>query len=80
MIISALLGPVDLIKVGSPGSLGDRGMRSNCFPPSRVWSKIAGLPTIHPSSSLNEATSNLYVISSSSSRLENERGSQVLPP
>ena len=41
---------------------------------------IVTVPTIHPSSPFKVATSNRYVISSSSSRLEKLRGSHVSPP
>lgn len=52
--ISALPGPSATMPYGSPGSLGDSGTRSHDEPPSRVCSRMAGLPMIQPSPSLNE--------------------------
>mmetsp|Transcript_18459 Transcript_18459/g.42122 ORF Transcript_18459/g.42122 Transcript_18459/m.42122 type:complete len:144 (-) Transcript_18459:338-769(-) len=39
-----------------------------------------GFPNTHPSPSVKEDTVNLYVTSSSASKLEKERASQVSPP
>ena len=46
--------PVAVMSTGAPGSLGERPTRSQFSPPSVVWSKIAGLPTIQPSFPLKE--------------------------
>ena len=43
-----------VMSTGAPGSLGERPTRSQFSPPSVVWSKIAGLPTIQPSFPLKE--------------------------
>ena len=80
MVISAWDGPRAITDVGSPGSLGERGMRSQVLPSSLVWSNSVGLPRTQPSPSLNETTWNRYVTSSSASRFENDRASQVFPP
>jgi hypothetical protein len=49
----ALLLPLllpGLVGCASPGSLALSGMRSQLLPPSVVCSRMAGLPTIQPSS------------------------------
>ena len=69
-----------MIAEGSPGSFGESGIRSHVLPLSFVCSSNVGFPKTQPSPPLNETTWNRYVISSSGSKLENDRASHVNPP
>mmetsp|Transcript_8677 Transcript_8677/g.24033 ORF Transcript_8677/g.24033 Transcript_8677/m.24033 type:complete len:243 (-) Transcript_8677:129-857(-) len=80
VIISAWLGPNETTAVGSPGNLGDNGMRSHDRPESLVCNMRVGFPKTQPSPFLKDKIWNLYVTSSSASKLEKDRGSHVLPP
>ena len=61
---------------GIPGSLELRAIRSQDLPVSLVWRRIAGSPTIQPSSPAKLIEVKRYLSLSSS----NLRFSQVLPP
>ena len=50
---------VAVMSTGAPGSRGLSPTRSQLAPPSVVCSKMAGLPTIHPSWPLKDTELNL---------------------
>ena len=68
-----------VMSTGVPGSFAERGTRSQFLPPSVVCRRMAGLPTIHPSSPLKEMELKRK-LKPSSAAASTDRGSQVLPP
>lgn len=62
MVISACpsLPGVAVTTSGFPGSLAERGTRSQLLPPSLVCSRMAGFPTMKPSAPLKLMELNLH--------------------